>query len=115
MPHEGDLTIEICAAGRYIIWRGGMVPWEVPARAELNRSKAGPAGQPRHPRLCTRRVKYLGAPGEVRRIFIGVVEIVMMIVKMLLAALVHTPGRAAVETAIHPLGKVRLEGVSYRD
>src|SRR5436190_23348599 len=101
MPHESDLTIEICAAVRCILVREGMVAWEVPARVDLRRSKTGPTRQPRHPRLRTRGVEYLGAPGEVLRILIGLEEIVMMIVKMLFVVLVHTPSRAAVETTIH--------------
>src|SRR6185436_4499584 len=115
MPHVGELTMGIFTVLGYVIVRKGVVAREIPARGELRRSRTGPTGQPARPRLRTRRAEYLGAPGEVRRILLREVEVVMMIRKILLVALVRTPSRAAVETTVHALGKVRLEGVSYHD
>src|SRR5438045_510050 len=98
MPHKGELTNVMLAGGHVIIVRERMVAWEVAARGDFGRSKTGPTGQQCRPCLRTRRVKYLGAPGDVRRKLIGVVQIVMLIGKTLGVVLVQRPTGDAVET-----------------
>src|SRR4051812_39713702 len=84
MPHVGDLANGILAVLGNIVVGKGMVACDVPACRKLGGSNTGPTRQPRHPLVRTRRAEYLGAPGEVRRILLGVVEVVMVIVKILL-------------------------------
>jgi hypothetical protein len=93
MPHEGELTAEVRPARRDIVVGKGMVAWKVPGRGDLGRPRTGSTGKPRRPCLRARRVENLGAPGEVCRKIGRVVEVVMVIVKIPLVALVHSATR----------------------